>query len=226
MIDFEKLSGYASAFTTAENEQLRRMEEKAHEIYIPIMQPSAMAFLQQLIRWTKATRILELGTAIGYSAIRMRIAAGDSARIVSIERDPEMIREARQNISEIGFDQSIRVVEGDATADLQEVCESAPFDLILIDAAKAQYQHLFLDYSRFLKTGGVIVTDNVFFHGLVCDIDTVRKKQLHRLVEKVDCFNHFLAARNDFETVFLTVGDGLAVSTKKHGPESVEGSAR
>lgn len=202
------------------------MEEKAHKIYIPIMQPSAMIFLQQLIRWTKSTRILELGTAIGYSAIRMRIAAGDRARIVSIERDPEMIREAQRNISEMGFDQSIRIVEGDATGDLQDVRESVPFDLILIDAAKAQYEHLFLDYSRFLKTGGVMVTDNVFFHGLVCDIDAVKKKQLRRLVEKVDGFNRFLADRDDFETVFLTVGDGLAVSTKKHGSESVEGSAR
>ncbi|WP_241654661.1 O-methyltransferase [Sporolactobacillus shoreae] len=226
MTDFEKLSGYAAAFTTPENDLLREMEAKAHEIYIPIMHPPAIALLQQLIQWTKARRILELGTAIGYSAIRMRLAAGAGAKIFSVERDPEMISEARKNICKMGFDPSIQIIEGDATEDLQDVREAAPFDLILVDAAKAQYEHLFLEYSCYLKTGGIMVTDNVFFHGLVCDIEGVKKKQLRRLVEKVDDFNRFLSKRTDFETVFLTVGDGLAISTKKRDSESMEGSAQ
>jgi Predicted O-methyltransferase len=224
LTDFEKLSGYAAAFTHPENQLLKNMEDRAHQIYIPIMQPSAMALLQQLIRWTGAVKILELGTAIGYSAIRMKIAAGSDAEIFSVERDPDMIREAKKNIFAAGFSSSIHIITGDATDNLLAVGEHAPYDLILIDAAKAQYEHLFLEYARMLNAGGVIVTDNVFFHGLVTNIAGVRKKQLRRLVEKVDDFNRFLSEQNEFHTVFLTVGDGLAISTKKNTSESVEGS--
>ncbi|MFT8318329.1 MAG: O-methyltransferase [Sporolactobacillus sp.] len=222
MTDFKELSAYASAFSSAENDLLRRMEKQAREIYIPIMQPSAVALLQQLIRWINAERILELGTAIGYSAIRMRLAAGSSAKITSIERDPEMICSAQTHIRELGLSDSIKIVEGDATDQLDAVKQNAPYDLILIDAAKAQYEKLFNTYARWLRPGGIIVTDNVFFHGLVCHIDDVRKKQLNRLVHKVDDYNHFLAERTDFDTVFLTVGDGLAISTKKRPKETEE----
>ncbi|MDD9147635.1 O-methyltransferase [Sporolactobacillus sp. CQH2019] len=215
MTDFDKLSEYAAAFVKPENSMLRQMEKKAKQIYIPIMHPSAIAFLQQLIKWKKARRILELGTAIGYSAIRMCLAAGQDAEIITIEREEEMIREAERNIKEQGLTAWIHIVEGDATEDLPAVRDAAPFDLILIDAAKAQYEKLFLKYARYLAPAGIIVTDNVFFHGLVCDIDGVKKKPLHRLVGKVDSYNRFLAERSEFDTIFLTVGDGLAVSTKK-----------
>jgi predicted O-methyltransferase YrrM len=214
VVEFEKLSAYASSFTSAESDLLKEMEAKAREIYIPILHPSAMAFIQQLIRWIKATRILELGTAIGYSAIRMRIAAGSESTIFTVERDRDCIAEAAENIRKMGFTSSIRIVEGDATEPPFRVRRAAPFDFILIDAAKAQYEHLFAEYAAMLRPGGMIVTDNIFFHGLVCDIPGVKKKQLRRLVEKVDAFNHFLARQRTFQTVFLTVGDGLAVSTK------------
>ncbi|MCO7126378.1 O-methyltransferase [Sporolactobacillus shoreicorticis] len=215
MIDFKVLSDYAATFTHSENDLLRQMEEKAAEIYIPIMQPSAMAFLQQLIRWRSARKILELGTAIGYSSIRMALAAGNDTTIVSVERDEAMIEEATQNIEALNLQERIQIVAGDATDDLSEVASAAPYDLILIDAAKVQYEHLFEKCSGLLADQGIIVTDNVFFHGLVCDIDAVQKKQLHRLVKKVDAFNHFLSEREDFDTIFLTVGDGMAVSTKR-----------
>lgn len=222
MIDFEELSAYAAAFSSPENDLLRQMEQRARDSYIPIMRPSAMALLQQLIHWIKAVHILELGTAIGYSAIRMRLAAGSSAKVTSIERDPEMIRSARQHIHELGLDASIDLVEGDAMEQLDPVRRNAPYDLILIDAAKAQYEKLFNEYTRWLRPGGVIVTDNVLFHGLVCAIDSIQKKQLNRLVHKVDEYNHFLAEQPDFDTVFLTVGDGLAISTKKLTDETGE----
>lgn len=213
LIDFKELTDYTENFTHIENDLLRKMEERARAIYIPIMNRSSIALVQQLIRWRRSTRILEIGTAIGYSAIRMRIAAGNTAKIVTIERDPEMIEEARNNIGRIGFEDSIRVVAGDAADELPEVHRAGPYDLILIDAAKVQYERLFLKYAEYLDPGGIIVTDNVLFHGLVCHPERVRKRSLHRLVDKVNRFNHFLASREDFETVFLTVGDGLAIST-------------
>ncbi|RYM05326.1 O-methyltransferase [Sporolactobacillus sp. THM7-7] len=194
------------------------MEEEARQVYIPIMEKSSIAFLQQLIRWRNVKRILELGTAIGYSAIKMRIAAGPNAKIVTIERDREMIDEAVKNIQKLRFEDSIQIVSGDAMDELEPVAELAPYDLILIDAAKAQYERLFLKYTRYIEPGGMIVVDNVFFHGLVCNLDGIKKRQLHGLVRKVDHFNHFLSERDEFDTVFLTVGDGLAVSTKKPLP--------
>ncbi|MFT8362050.1 MAG: O-methyltransferase [Sporolactobacillus sp.] len=219
MIDFEKLSAYAAAFSPSENKRLQEMEAKAKAIYIPIMQPSAMAFVQQLIHWTGAKQILELGTAIGYSAIRMRLAAGPLAEITTVEREAQMIAEAEENIRQMGFASSIHVVSGDATMPPEAVQTGAPYDLILIDAAKAQYEKLFNDYKPFLRPGGIILTDNILFHGLVYDIDSVKKKQLNRLVHKVDDYNHFLAAQKEFDTVFLTIGDGLAVSTRKSDRE-------
>lgn len=219
MIDFKALSAYAAAFTQSENDLLRRMEQRASDLYIPIMQPSAMAFLQQLIQWTGARQILELGTAIGYSSIRMAIAAGQDAQIITVERDQKMICEARQNIEALHLQNAIQIVEGDATMHLPEIEKAAPYDLILIDAAKAQYEHLFMKCAAMVGKGGMIVTDNVFFHGLVCNIDAVKKKQLNRLVKKIDDYNHFLFKQKKFDTIFLTIGDGMAVSTKNSDGE-------
>ncbi|MCO7175638.1 O-methyltransferase [Sporolactobacillus kofuensis] len=215
MVEFKELSAYAAAFTHSETDLLRQMEKKAADIYIPIMQPSAMAFLQQLIRWTGTKRILELGTAIGYSSIRMALAAGKGAEIITVERDQAMIEEATKNIEAHNLQDTIKIVNGDATEDLPEVTAFAPYDLIVIDAAKAQYERLFQKCVGVLADDGIIVSDNILFHGLVCDIDAVKKRQLNRLVKKVDAYNHFLVDQPSFDTVFLTVGDGMAISTKK-----------
>ncbi|MFT8870960.1 MAG: O-methyltransferase [Sporolactobacillus sp.] len=212
--DFEQLSRYTAAFSPSEDERLRQMEEQARAVYIPIMHPPAIALIQQMIHWTHAKRILELGTAIGYSAIRMRLAAGQAAHVTSVERDAEMISEAQKNIAAFGFADAIHIIHGDALTVQTLAAANAPYDLLVIDAAKGQYEKLFQQYSTLVRAGGIVITDNVLFHGLICEVDQIKKRSLNNLVRKIDEFNHFLAEQPNFDTVFLTVGDGLALSTK------------
>ncbi|WKB36874.1 O-methyltransferase [Terrilactibacillus sp. S3-3] len=163
----------------------------------------------------KPQRILEIGTAVGYSAIKMCCSKSPYTDIVTIERDEKMFHEASKNIKRLGLEKHIRLIFGDAGENLPEVEEEGPYDLIFIDAAKAQYRKFFNRYAPMLSKGGMVVSDNVLFHGLVVDPEHETAKRLRRLAEKVNDYNHWLSEHPAFDTVFLTVGDGLSISTKK-----------
>lgn len=215
MTDFAKLSAYTAAFIHESDERIRKIEKDARERGIPIIQPDSIAFLRQLIRWLKPGRILEIGTAVGYSAIKMCGSTIPHADIVTIERDEKMLHEASENIKLMGLEKHIRLIFGDAGEDLPEVAEDGPYDFIFIDAAKAQYRKFFSRYAPLLSEKGIIVSDNVLFHGLVADPIPETAKRLKRLADKVNDYNYWLSEHPEFDTVFLTVGDGLAISTRK-----------
>lgn len=209
----DKLHTYIEKLTNKRPELLMEMESYAQEHGVPIMELVGIEALLQLLRIQKTKSILEVGTAIGYSALRMAFALPES-KIVTIERDEERIKLAQQFIQRSGREAQIIQLTGDALELKEKVEQNGPYDAIFIDAAKGQYQRFFEMYAPFLNDDGVIITDNVLFKGLVCE-DEIENKRIRSLVKKINAFNEWLMSHEDYDTVILPVGDGIAISKKR-----------
>ncbi|MED3549086.1 O-methyltransferase [Cytobacillus praedii] len=209
----EKLHAYIEEIIPARPELFQRMEVYAKENGVPIMELVGIEAMIQLLRIQQPKNILEVGTAIGYSALRMAEAL-PNCKIVTIERDAERYELAEQFISEAGKEGQILIIKGDALEAEPLIKEYGPFQAIFIDAAKGQYQRFFEMYSQYLDDFGVIITDNVLFKGLVCEPE-IENKRTRNLVKKIDSFNKWLMNHPDFYTTILPVGDGVAISKKR-----------
>lgn len=192
---------------------LAEMEEYAKEHQVPIMEAAGIEAMLQILRIQKAETILEVGTAIGYSALRMAYAL-PNAKIVTIERDEERVAKARVYIEKAGKGSQISIIFGDALETEKQASQHGPYDVVFIDAAKGQYKRFFEMYSSLLKPGGIVVTDNVLFKGIVATQDSPNKR-IRNLVKKIDDFNKWLMSNPDYDTVILPVGDGVAISVKR-----------
>ncbi|WP_277679321.1 O-methyltransferase [Gracilibacillus dipsosauri] len=189
------------------------LELEAQNDHVPIMDQISMDFLVQLLRIKNAKKILEIGTAIGYSALQMSQVSNE-IQVVTVERDVNMFERALSNIEKLKKQKQIHPIFGDALKVQQEVEERAPYDLLFIDAAKGQYQKFFELYEPMLKEDGLIVTDNVLFRGLVAD-STDASKRLQKLAEKIDQYNQWLIHHPDYVTTIVPIGDGVALSVPK-----------
>ncbi len=187
-----------------------RLEAYAKENNIPIMQKEGILFLQDYIKKHNVKKILEIGAAIGYSAIQMALV-DDKIKIVTIEKDQARYHEALKNIQEFNVQKQINVILGDAL----DINVDGQFDLIFIDAAKAQYIKFFEKYKHNLNPKGVIITDNLSFHGLTENYEHIKSKNLRALVRKINNYKEFLINNQEFVTKILNIGDGIAVSRKK-----------
>lgn len=189
---------------------IRQIKTYAELNNIPIMMDSGLNYLLKYISKNKIKKVLEIGTAIGYSAIMM--CSVDSELVVTtIERDEKRYLEALKNIKKLDLENRIHLIYNDAL----DVKIEGYYDLIFIDAAKAQNQRFFERFEKNLAPDGVIVTDNIKFHGLVDKkIEEIESRNLRQLVRKVKDYISFLKANSKYDTVFLDVGDGLAVSKK------------
>lgn len=194
-------------------DKLTKLKKKALENDVPIIMDEGLVMLLYLIKKEKAKHILEIGTAVGYSAINMALQSAD-IRVDTIERDEKMYNEATSNISSFELSDRINVIFCDALlVDLKKLRKK--YDLIFIDAAKAQYIKFFEKFSPLLKKGGIIYSDNLMFHGLVNSNLEGASKNLKNLVKKIEGYNEWLKNNNDFETTFFPLGDGVAVSVKR-----------
>lgn len=194
------------------DENIKEMEEYAEEHSVPIMNKRGMNFLCKFIEKNEIKTILEIGTAIGYSAIRMALV-NKNIHIVSIERDQERYIEAVKNIKKFKLDKRITLILGDAL-DLN-VDLTDKFDMLFIDAAKGQYTKFFNKFSKNIEDDGVIVSDNMNFHGLVNEVDTIENRNLRQLVTKLKKYITFLEENDSYDTKFYKVGDGIAITVKK-----------
>ena len=192
------------------NEKLLEMIEYANQNDVPIMQNEGIAFLIMLLNVKKPLRILEIGSAIGFSSSVM--ALNSNAKIDTIERDAKMISECKKNHQELGLTDRINLIEGDAL-DTLEIVKDNKYDFIFIDAAKAQYIKFFEMYSPLLTADGMILSDNLYFHDLL--FEEVNNRDLRQLVRKVGKYNDFLINHPEFETHIFKIGDGVGVSTRK-----------
>lgn len=206
---------YANRLNDRESEAVRTLTLHATANRIPIMRLEAMALVEQFLRLKQPKRILEIGTAIGWSALKMALAAGPESRITTVERDPQMVEEALKNIRSFGLESQIDVLSGDVLTMHDALSERAPYDFILIDAGKAHYQAYFTLVAPLIEATGVIICDNVFLRGFVLEPDEAPKRW-RKLSHKMHDFNRWLSQNEAFDTIFVPIGDGLSVSIRKN----------
>ena len=191
-------------------ELIKEMEAYADENNVPIIEADSIAFIMQYIKKNNVKNILEIGSAIGYSAILMA-SVSDDITLTTIERDEERYMEALKNIKKSGLERRINVVYQDA---LEVNLTGVAYDLIFIDAAKGQYIKFFDKFKYFLADGGAIITDNLKFHGYVNSKNTIDSSNLKSLVEKIEKYIEYLKDNEEFETNFYDVGDGISISVR------------
>ncbi|MUV39549.1 Caffeoyl-CoA O-methyltransferase [Lentibacillus sp. JNUCC-1] len=209
----EELKQYLCQFRSTDPKWMQDLQEQAKNQRVPIMEKDSLTFMLHLLRIHKPKRILEIGTAIGYSALCMADTC-PQAEIVTIEKDSQRYKEAVLNIQKLSMSDKIEIVYGDAREVLPGLSDTAPFDFVFIDAAKGQYQNYFGQAVRLLTQTGVIVSDNVLFRGFVygkVDIPT----RYQSMVTKIRHYNEWLMQHPDFHTTIVPLGDGLAISSKK-----------
>ena len=189
---------------------IRRLEEYAKENNVPIMLKDGIEFLTQYIKENNVKTILEIGSAIGYSAIRMALV-DESIKVTTIERDISRYNEAVKNIKEFNLENQIDLINADAL----EYNTEKQFDLIFIDAAKAQYIKFFEKYKTNLKQDGTIISDNLDFHGLVKNPELTSNRNTIQLVKKINKYIEFLKENKEFKTEFISLGDGIGISKRQ-----------
>ena len=190
---------------------INQIKEEAAKTSIPIMMDEGMAFILDYIKQNDVEFILEIGTAVGYSAINFAKVSPD-IRVYTIEYDIERYHEAVKNVVNCGLSHQITVFLGDAL----KFNFTEQFDLIFIDGAKSQYINFFEKYKNNLSEKGAFISDNLFFHGMVEDISKTKNYSTIKLIRKIRRYIDFLKANQEFETTFLEIGDGVAVSKRKH----------
>lgn len=189
---------------------LEEMEQYAKEEHIPIMMKDGIEFLEKYIKEHHIKRILELGTAIGYSAIRMASVEND-IKVVTIERDELRFKEAIKNIEKAKLEKQIEVV----FMDIMDYHTEEKFDLIFIDAAKSQYIKFFEKFEENLVLGGTVISDNLNFHGYTKQKNRIESKNLRQMVGKIRNYITYLEKNERYQTTFLELGDGIGISIKR-----------
>ncbi len=192
--------------------KIDEMRMYARNNNVPIIQDEGLAFLKAIVKLYKPKNILEIGTAIGYSSSLMSIYSG--ANVYTIERDEVMYNEALKNISDLNLNDKVHVIFKDALEITNEL-DNLKFDMIFIDAAKGQYTNFFNKFSPLLNDKGIIVTDNMLFHGFLNNKEEIKSRSLRSLMRKLQNYHDFLLNNEDYDTSIYNLGDGMALSIKK-----------
>ena len=189
---------------------MENLELYAKENKVPIMQKDGIIYLCKYIKENNIKNILEIGSAIGYSAIMMADVNSD-IKVTTIERDIDRYNLAKENIKKYNKDNQIILIYGDAT----EVNITGNYDLIFIDAAKGKNTFFFNKFKDNLNKKGVIITDNLSFHGLVEDSSLIKTKNQRGIVNKIKSYIEFLNNNKEFITTYEKVGDTISISKRR-----------
>ena len=214
MIVDERLVTYINSLDTGNTEILDLIEKEAIDSYVPIIRKEMQTFLKMLLALKKPARILEVGTAVGFSAILMAEYDPVKARIITIENYEKRIPIARENFQRAGKAEQITLLPGDAAEVLKTLDE--PFDFIFMDAAKGQYINFMPDILRLLAKDGVLVSDNVLQDGDIIEsrcVVTRRNRTIHKRMRE---YLYELTHHEELVTAVLPVGDGITVSTRRN----------
>ena len=213
MIIDERLVTYINSLDTGNTEILDTIEKEALDTYVPIIRKEMQGFLKLLLAMKRPARILEVGTAVGFSAILMAEYDPVECEIPTIENYEKRIPIARENFKRAGKEHQITLLEGDATEILKEL--TGPYDFIFMDAAKGQYIHFMPDILRLLKPEGLLVSDNVLQDGDIIEshfIVTRRNRTIHKRMRE---YLYALTHSEELVTSILPIGDGVTVSVRK-----------
>lgn len=210
----DKTISYLSSLLPPSNDWASVLEKQAEIDRVPIMDKLGMNFLMQQIRIAKPKKILEIGTAIGYSALCM-LEASPSASIVTIEKDETRYQQALENIKQRNKQEQIEVILGDAQEVMEQlITTDASFDFVFIDAAKGQYRRYFELADQLLTNEGIIASDNVLFKNYVAEAERASKRH-KKIAEKLQEYNRFLMNHPHYTTAIVPIGDGVALSLKQ-----------
>ncbi len=182
------------------------------ESYAPIVTRDTEQLIVTLLELTKPKRVLEVGTAVGYSSILMANALPESSEIITIERYKKHAQIAVDNIFKVGLEHRIRVIEGDAAQVLSWL--DGGFDFIFLDAAKAQYIEFLPELLRLLNKGGILFSDNVLFHGMTGDDSNIVRRKI-TIVKRLRMYLEAITNHPHLTTSLIPIGDGAALSVKK-----------
>lgn len=212
MVVDERLVTYINSLDQGNTEILDIIEREALDSYVPIIRKEMQSFLKLLLAMQKPKRILEVGTAVGFSAILMAEYDPEACEITTIENYEKRIPIAKENFKRAGKEDQITLIEGDAAEVLKQFSE--PYDMIFMDAAKGQYIHFMPDILRLLKTGGVLVSDNVLQDGDIIESHFAVTRRNRTIYKRMREYLYELTHRDDLVTAVLPIGDGITVSTK------------
>ena len=213
MIVDERLVTFINSFDCGNTEILDQIEKEAIETYVPIIRKEMQTFLKTLLAIKKPARILEVGTAIGFSAILMAEYNPGECQITTIENYEKRIPIARENFIRAGKEAQITLLEGDAAEVLKELDE--PFDFIFMDAAKGQYIHFMPEVLRLLGKDGILVSDNVMQDGDIIESRYVVTRRNRTIHKRMRDYLYQLTHHEELVTSILPIGDGITLSVRK-----------
>lgn len=204
-INYEYILRYLKRTLRPDEGNIEQVRQRAVEMNLPIARIETIRFLQTLIASSSTEKILEIGTAIGYSGLSMLEAAGEKGVLVTVEKSPELAAIARENFR----GKNVRLIQGDGVKVLAQLDEE--FDFAFVDAAKGQYGAMFENLMRIVRKGGVIVSDNVLYKGMTAT-DDLRERREITIIKRMRAYLDMLCKDNRLITSIIPIGDGLAVS--------------
>lgn len=210
-VSYEYIEDYLRSLYKTKSDLLSELREYAEENHVPIIEEECEEFYNFLINTTKPKKILELGTAIGYSAISFSMNESVE-RLVTVEINEDMVKIAKENIKKSGLEDKIEIVHSDAYEYLIE--SSDTFDFIFIDAAKGQYEKYFEEAIKLLNRDGIIVCDNVLFRGMIANQELVKRRKI-TIVKRLRKFLKDIKDDDRFYSSIVPIGDGALLIRRK-----------
>ena len=213
MITDERITAYLHSLDSGDGEVCDEIAREAAEARVPIIRRETAALLKTMVTMKQPGRILEVGTAVGYSALLMARVMPEDAHITTIEKYEKRLPIARENFRRAKMEERITLLEGDAGEILKEL--SGPFDFIFMDAAKGQYIHWLPDILRLLAPGGVLISDNVLQDGTIVESRYAVERRDRTIHVRMREYLYLLKHSEELETAILPIGDGVAVSVRR-----------
>lgn len=213
MINNDRTTTYIHSLEGPESPLLEQIEKEAMDTYVPIIRKETQSFLKVLLMIRKPLQILEIGTAVGFSAVFMSGYMPENGRITTIEKYEKRIPIARENFRRAGKEGQITLLEGDALEVMRSL--DGTYDFIFMDAAKGQYIHYLPEAVRLLGAGGVLLSDNVLQDGDVIESRFAVERRNRTIHSRMREYLYELKHHEQLETAILPLGDGMAVSIKK-----------
>ncbi|MCF2680757.1 O-methyltransferase [Faecalicatena contorta] len=213
MIVDERMVTYIHSLESPETPLLEAIEQEALDTFVPIIRKETQSFLKVLLLMKKPVRVLEIGTAVGFSALLMSEYMPENGHITTVENYKKRIPIARENFKRAGKEEQITLIEGDALAVMKKL--DGPYDFIFMDAAKGQYIHYMPEAIRLLAPEGVLVSDNVLQDGDIIESRFAVERRNRTIHSRMREYLYELKHNEHLQTSILPLGDGIALSVKK-----------